>query len=407
MSDKELTDYCRQFIRCDYCGEGHPKQRCSRCQRVYYCSRNCQSNHWQQEHKSDCFPIEDSKKMHETGLVDDRVCLEADDETRRQVLEGNPHCAICLEQPMVRPVVLDKCHHAFCSCCLQNWSSLQSTTTSNCPLCRQEIPDMAESIIQDILMLLASAEKANASESFRQEQFSRALEKMEQLKEIKEAEEDAVLAESYHQQILAFQIGIHEARKDYDAALEVACQSEVELRRAVLNGVAIEAHLTQLASTQLCPLARFETAHKVQDLMKNPSSLPFNHISVMMKAASIMVLQEDWQSAMMTFRNIIRLYPDGDQWEPVQKFSVFMGLSHCFYECCDYEAAIEFGLEAVATDPYLPGCRQYVVLAYLAMGNKQQKAQQCAAEAVIYEAPWDEEHQAKMRDFFRQHFLKT
>jgi len=229
---------------------------------------------------------------------------------------------------------------------------------------------------------------------------------MELLKEIKEAEEDVILAESYHQQILAFQIRIHQARKDYDTALEVARQSAVDLRRAVLNGVAIGAHMKQLASTKLSPKVRFETAHKVQNLLKKPSSLPSNHISALLKVANIMVLQEDWQLAMMTFQNIMHLYPEDGQCEPVQQFDVFFGLSRCFYECRHYKAAIEFGLEAIAINPYLPGSREYVVLAYLAMG-KQQKAQQCAAEAVIYEAPWDEEHQAKMRDFYRQHFLKT
>ena len=174
MSDKELMEHCRQFINCEYCGRGHPKQRCSRCQLVHYCSRECQTNHWKEQHKSACVSMEDSKKLHGTGVVG-RACMEADDETRRQVLEGNPQCAICFEQPIIRPVVLDKCHHAFCSLCLRNWSSFRRTTTSTCPLCRQEIPNMAESLIQDISMLLVSAQKSNASESLVLAQFSKPL----------------------------------------------------------------------------------------------------------------------------------------------------------------------------------------------------------------------------------------
>ena len=255
-------------------------------------------------------------------------------------------------------------------------------------------------------MLLISAEKSNASESLVQAQFSKALEKMELLKEIKEAEADVNVAETYHQQILAFQIRIYLARKEYDRALELARQSAVELRRAVLNGFEIEKHLKQLASTQLSPVVRLETAHKLESILKKPSSLPSNHISAMLKAANIMVLQEDWELAMMTFQNVFNLYPDDRQSEPQQHFDVFLGVTRCYYELGEYEAALQFGLKTISMNPYLPGSRQYVVLAYLAMGNQQRKAEKCAAEAVIYEAPWDEEHQAKMREFYRQHFLK-
>jgi hypothetical protein len=59
-----------------------------------------------------------------------------------------------------------------------------------------------------------------------------------------------------------------------------------------------------------------------------------------------------------------------------------------------------------AHESTLSGSRQYAVLAYLARANTQREAQRCAAEAVIYEAPWDEEHQATMREFYRQHFLR-
>jgi tetratricopeptide (TPR) repeat protein len=265
---------------------------------------------------------------------------------------------------------------------------------------------MTESLIQDVLVLLTAAQKTNASKSFIDEQFTKALDKMELLKEIEEAEEDVNVAATLHHQLLAFQFRIHQARKEYDRALEVARKSAAELRRAVLNRFAIDEHLEQIQFMPLDEDDRLEIMDKLDILAKNPSSLPSNHISAMLKGANIMVLQEDWELAMMTFQNVLHLYPDDGQCEPLQQFDVFLGLSRCFYECRNYKAAIEFGLEAVTMNPYLPGSRQYVVLAYLAMGNQRRKAEKCAAEAVIYEAPWDEEHQAKMREFYRQHFLK-
>jgi tetratricopeptide (TPR) repeat protein len=404
MSDKELMRHCREFISCECCGEGNPKQRCSRCHCVYYCSRKCQTNHWKR-HKPGCTPIEYSKSIHELGVVG-RICMEADDEARRQVLEGNPQCAICFEQPIARPIVLDKCHHAFCSTCLRNWNSIQPTITSTCPLCRQEIPNLTLSTSQDITVLLTSADKANASKSFRDKQLTKALEKMELLKEIIEAEDDIDIATALHHQLLDFQFLVHKVRKEYDKALEVAKQSAAELRTEVLNSFEIEKLEKQLASMELVSEARTETERKYETLKEKPHALPVNHIYAMLKVANMHVLQKDWGPALMSFFNILRLYCGEGQCPPHHEFEVCVGLSRGFCECESYDAAIEHGLNAITISPCLPGSRQYVVLAYLAVGNKKREAQQCAAAAVIFEAPWDEEHQAKTKEFYRQHFLR-
>jgi len=55
---------------------------------------------------------------------------------------------------------------------------------------------------------------------------------------------------------------------------------------------------------------------------------------------------------------------------------------------------------------YRPGGHRYVVLAYLAIRGMRQEAQRCAAEAVIFEAPWDKEHRAMVKTFYRHHFLE-
>ena len=199
MTDDELIKHCTQLLRCDTCGNGKATMRCSRCHLVHYCSRECQVKAWKQEHKSECEPISVLKKELQPFRVHCQLSstnVEDNEQKERQVLEAEPKCAICFEQPMVKPVVLEKCHHAFCFPCLRSWNaSHQATqprlgfgpssgttptsTALTCPLCRQVIPNMAETVWNDIKLLLYSAQGVNASKSFVQEQCTKALSKME------------------------------------------------------------------------------------------------------------------------------------------------------------------------------------------------------------------------------------
>jgi Ring finger domain len=55
--------------------------------------------------------------------------------------------SICLEEPIVNPVVLKECRHAFCAICLMEWQKYQqrevispSSEFCSCPICRQTLP---------------------------------------------------------------------------------------------------------------------------------------------------------------------------------------------------------------------------------------------------------------------------
>ena len=426
MSDDELVRHCKQFIRCDSCGQENPKLRCSRCHLVHYCSRECQAKDWKREHKSVCVPIEEMKNKLRS-FEGNSTQMEATEEIRRQVLEGDPECAICLERPMVQPVVLEKCHHAFCFHCLRNWNEVQTqprvvfgpsstattiSSTPTCPLCRQEIPNVAESIIQDVLVLLTAAQKRNASEAFILEPCTKALEKMEMLKEVtKQTENDVKFGERCHYQLLYFQLSIHLLLKEYDEALNVATESERQLRTAVANGLAIEAHLKQMESSQIHPELEDEMMDQLEILYNQPYTTPRVHIDAVLQVARIQVLQEDWMAVKATYKEIMLLYDEEVETQtspgmtPQQHREIYSGMARCAYELGNYDFAIDFGQAAIAMNRYFPGSHHYVALAYLASSNMQREAQQCAAEAVIFEAPWDEDHQAKTKGFYRQHFL--
>ena len=420
MSDEELIRHCTQFIGCECCGKLNAKMRCSRCQLAHYCSRECQVKDWKQEHKSDCADLEELRKEHSFRVQCQlsSTKLENNEQKQHQVLKAEPKCAICFEQPMVKPVVLEKCHHAFCFPCLLHWNSAHQATQSRlgfgpsgttstaltCPLCRQVIPNMGHAVMADIKQLLFSAQEVNVSESFVLEQCTKALAKMDLLREIKEMENDPMIVLQYHRQLLHDQFCIHKALKEYGKALKVAKELEAELRPAVQNGLALKALMEQMESMRLDPNAHDETMDKVRTLITMPRASPNDHIQALLLMVQIQGFQSDWIGVKSTLLDILSLYEEDmtgkHQWE------ILLDFSRCYYELGEYKDAILSGLDAIAMNRNFPGCRHYVILAYLASPNKHREAQQCAAEAVLYETPWDKLHHAVTKKFYREHFLR-
>ena len=396
--------------------------RCSRCQLAHYCSRECQAKHWKVEHKSDCADWEELRKEHQPFRVQCQLSstnVEDNEKKQRQVLEEDPKCAICFEQPMVKPVVLQRCHHAFCFPCLQNWNNVHQTTQSSlgtgpfgttsstitCPLCRQVIPNLGNTVMADVRLLLLSAQKVNVSESFVREQCTKAQAKLELLKEIKQTEKDERVVLQYQHQLSLDQCTIFKLQKDYDKALKVAKQTEKEFRSAVQNGVALKTLMNQMDTVILDPVAHGKRFAKSQTLLEKPYASPQDHIDALLMIVQIQGLQRDWIGMKSTLRNKILSRYEEDM-TGKHKWETLLDLTRCSYELGEYENAIHFGLGAVNMNRNFPGCRHYVVLAYLASPNKRREAQQCAAEAVIYETPWDEVHHAVTKNLYREHFLR-
>jgi ribosomal protein L44E len=143
----------RAYIECDACGQRGPSQKCSRCKCAFYCSVECQRQHWIQEHKEKCIPIK--KRVEPIPPVDDSL-----------VIPLNSECGICLDDPIEHPVVLPGCRHAFCLSCMSNWQVECKPNPGNlgrrlrgqsiykfCPMCRTTI---GTSVARDAL------DKANA-----------------------------------------------------------------------------------------------------------------------------------------------------------------------------------------------------------------------------------------------------
>lgn len=424
LSDEELIEICKSYNRCDKCEQAGASRRCSRCHLVYYCNRDCQANDWKQ-HKKDCRPIEGMREALKTKGLAEGTRLEADETIRKQIMAENPECAICFE-PMENPVVLDKCHHAYCFTCLQHWNNAQTRfpsieeltegtailpgnqeTKPTCPLCRQEIPDMAEAISAEISVLLVATKRKDASQAFIDKQCYTALEKLDVLKRIMTSEScERNRRDKYRYTILSFQYAIHVARKEYDMALELANETEREMSVAVENHFKIQELMRQAEELKNSPHMEDhldKILDEVEVLCGNPHYGPEYHIDAIVQVAQVQVMLEDWESVKATYKGLMMKYGDGSYMTPQQQREAFTAMSRCAYELAEYDIAVEFGMAANSMNRYFPDSHKYLVLALRQNGNEEE-AKRLAAEAVIFETPWDDDHRRKVRDYYREFF---
>jgi hypothetical protein len=95
---------------CENCGEVDVIDRCSGCQRVFYCNTKCQASHWK-KHIEQCL-------LH-------RVYNEKFDT-----------CSICIQQIYnVSAKTLTNCNHTYHTYCINKWLIKNHT----CPMCRNDL----------------------------------------------------------------------------------------------------------------------------------------------------------------------------------------------------------------------------------------------------------------------------
>ena len=140
----------REHIECEACGKNSPQKCCARCHSYYYCSKKCQIAHWR-EHKPDCTYLKDRREDWEKK-EDATPSSNASD-----TIEGP--CAICFEETVTNPVVLD-CNHVFCFGCIgqyhyqtraedtEDGDEYDAVWLSSCPCCRREIPNAVDQAFQ-------------------------------------------------------------------------------------------------------------------------------------------------------------------------------------------------------------------------------------------------------------------
>lgn len=183
----DVLKISRECIECDAkdCETCNPLYRCSRCQSVYYCSKDCQRKHWK-AHKQECAPVEEMRASFavlDEPMPENKICpLE----------KGTVECGICLQDPYLsNPVILSTCQHVFCYLCIKKWKIHQDTMRMDpiacCPYCRVEIPDdirvggLDDQLCDRVLDLAKRAERREQGSDERNAMCEEALEIVNQL----------------------------------------------------------------------------------------------------------------------------------------------------------------------------------------------------------------------------------
>ena len=160
---KKLKTMWVTVFRCFQCAKpGHNMPKCGQCSQAYYCSADCQRNHWPQ-HKRSCKAAVAALARHAHRERLARAVRE-NGKTRMKGGEEDDLCVICQAQP-VDPVEVNSldllfmqnsfehtlciaaqllCGHEYCKACLEELR--QKGVEKSCPLCRKPLPPGPEKL---------------------------------------------------------------------------------------------------------------------------------------------------------------------------------------------------------------------------------------------------------------------
>lgn len=367
----------RECIACDGgCGTPAPSKRCSRCHLVYYCSRDCQKKDWSQ-HKAVCIDVNEMRRAVSEGVGDTFPPTQA----------TNQNCAICLQDTMDDPIILD-CRHAFCFACLVDYQAMvRRTSTATemlCPLCRE--PNLEGAEYRRITLFMARVAYKGITDEERDTLLSQA---QDDSSRILEADPNDIKAMLTKVQLLLLQKDVDQALKILRKLMDKDKENKEKTKKITER---IEMALEE---------GREEDAGRILD--ENQQFFQQGHciscfsMQVLLLMAEAQGLAQDWEAALETYKIIMN---EDFSPTPVQRRKNLMGLSRCFYEVGHYKAAIISGEGAIRTERHFPGIHKYVALSYKEMGDRQM-AKTVMNRAVLYETPWDDQNRQDAYDLFK------
>lgn len=391
-----LEEPSRECIECDGgCGTNNPAKRCAFCKQAYYCGVECQRRHWR-AHKEVCLEIK--------GKIDDAQA------TKKQPLQPsssekppeeeaiNTECPICLEDPVVDPVILEGCRHAFCFACLdRHQSSNRFDAPSNfqqllhravrraegrpanaCPLCRTESEDIRLTILEKVHLYGSRSCAPNMSPEESQEWRNRALTEADKLLAIGEEEKD-MMTKSYVKTVLPVRscklqlltITIEESRPEPP-------QDAIKALGDAANSM----------SRFLVKAWNLKKQDPGRDLFPANSSIPY-YLDVANAFLALGAVQE----ACQTYNNIVNFVVEGE-FPNCYAVQFGIGASKAFYMNGNYDWSIRFG-KMVSRSRCNKGVHKYLVKSLKNKGENEE-ARKFLQRAIFYEAPWDEENHREL-----------
>jgi len=461
---EDLLQRCLRYVTCDapHCQQRNPQHFCVRCNLVHYCSMDCKKRH-AKEHEPDCFALEEmrGRMVHaENGgdNADVEILLEAetaedDSSNKDQPKNANASCGICLGD-LTNPVILKRCQHAFCFKCLKQWNDYQSTSSSvvvtnnenssnedessqpqqpktTCPLCRQEIPQITASLLDSAMCRMAAAQKSGISAEERKRCCELAKKDVETVQSASSAasinnndnnknhpdQQHHHQQEPYRAQIALLLAEIAILEEEYFRALQILQATSDWMQEAVFRGRKL-AHLQERGNTLLQKLGdddnNVQNSHyaaELEDIIVQIKALSAegmatdatSHAKICLKIGQVQRLQKDYEAAKSTYQSLTQQYPDVSDLTAPQQRELFMAMSETAYHLKGYDVAIGLGEAALLMNRYFPWSHKYVAMAYREQGNLV-KAIQLAAEAVVYESPWDYQHLEQVEEWYQDEF---
>eukprot|EP00980_Cylindrotheca_fusiformis_P010422 scaffold2315_cov113-Cylindrotheca_fusiformis.AAC.15 len=398
---------CREYITCDGpgCTKHAPPKRCARCKLFFYCSVDCQKEHWKAGHKRNC--------KDTTELREDIVGLPCEKNLSDQSAFEEQKCYICHSEQIVDPFTVAKCQHVFCFRCLSDWQGRAKRfvgRTRNrknpkpiCPACYNSLPNEEGTVPTRSLLYAKRANRVGLPLEERNGLRQKALEALEDLGNVKQGNcciealflQAATLmelekpddAENVFQKLLEIHREGIETRNEVRGML-------AEGREALTNGKVDEAKET-LAK---CKTFSNESRSRVLD--------PEEVFDVYLGLAEAIEQRKAWKDASEVYDFIasaLNRIGDSDGTHAVQ---VLIGKACCAFHLTQYEQSIQAGTEAIGVDRTFPNVHRYVALSQEAMGDLE-ACKVALSRAVNYEASWDEEHKKTMLLMYEQRLAAT
>ena len=431
-------------ITCDgpNCQQTAPSKRCPSCFTAYYCSVDCQKRAWK-DHQLFCTPldvmIEKQKELRPMESITDILRenglemtnrssstittekRQKDGATRRQSNEedaGDP-CHICLSGIMKDPITMKNCKHSFCCNCIMTWQAKSkerhhfmeatqqrqrqqettdihdnnrptkaSSTILACPVCREEMENLEESLLSHAISLATEANIRTLSEDDRMILRKEALSYANKVLDIPNCSIQAHFSKA----------NILLSMRSYQKALEAIEELLDENKRRDNHPVLL---LIQNKAETFDEGDSIETSERLQEEVlaaAQQHGMPATRIGSD-HLFDVYVIQseayqglEKWKEAMDSYEKAM-LALDGPNSPPaIDQRKLFMGLAECAYKVKEYENAIAYANAAIEMNRHFPGIHRLKALALEKVGRLDE-AIVTMNRAVLYETPWDEENQ--------------
>lgn len=305
--------------------------------------------------------------------------LQNDDAMERQVHTTNTTdgddetCGICLEDidPMHRVGL--SCGHAFCYACLKEYQSKATlrgvatdVSTVSCPYCRTQIEDNVDSVVIDRALLLISR-------SIRQKNHEHATVAVQELEKVLDVEPN--------------NIGALIVMADAHCALDKPDVAVTNYERVL----EIDEDSFRVAGSSADSPVKFRLG----------GHGPVRLFGVKLKLAEAHMQNRDWEAAKAVYISMLELMVEPTIGTPPQQRQVFMGMARCAYHFQEYDRAVAASEAAIEMNRLFPDVRIYMFLAQRDSGVIE-SARATLHRAAIYEAPWDAEHQSKLKQLLEE-----